>query len=211
MSTAPLIKPTLPSLPSRLFFLHIRPSPIRTLSQIAVVLWPYLTPFHHTHRCITYAQGLGLLHNSFVSLHFNDAVHPPSRPLPFTWMRACPTPPSTPLRPFHRFILGCNASFSRLTPAHFPQHACTTSLSTRHRSSHPPFARTHVARRSHPSTRFSKLPPHSSSPLIAGLYILFSVAMAKPCCYLQRYVACCGCIHLPPTLAPSGRPAEICN
>ena len=146
MSTAPLIKPTLPSLPSRLFFLHIRPSPIRTLSQIAVVLWPYLTPFHHTHRCITYAQGLGLLHNSFVSLHFNDAVHPPSRPLPFTWMRACPTPPSTPLRPFHRFILGCNASFSRLTPAHFPQHACTTSLSTRHRSS--PAVCTHARRTS---------------------------------------------------------------
>ena len=146
MSTAPLIKPTLPSLPSRLFFLHIRPSPIRIPDRRSPLALSHSFSPHSPLHYVCTGFGAATQFRRFVSLHFNDAVHPPSRPLPFTWMRACPTPPSTPLRPFHRFILGCNASFSRLTPAHFPQHACTTSLSTRHRSS--PAVCTHARRTS---------------------------------------------------------------
>ena len=210
MSTAPLIKPTLPSLPSRLFFLHIRPSPIRIPDRRSPLALSHSfsphSPLHYVCTGFGAATQLRRFVRCISTTRYtlppvpyrspgcaHAPLHPPPHSALFTvsFLAAMPVSHGLPLHTFHN------------TRA---PHPCPPATALP-----PPFARTHVARRSHPSTRFSNLPPHSSSPLIAGLYILFSVAMAKPCCYLQRYVACCGCIHFPPTLPPSGRPAEICN
>ena len=98
-------------------------------------------------------------------IHFNACGRrgtPSLHPLPFTWFRACPTPPSTPLRPFHRSRLAamplshvvypCTLPRTRvhcpyspappnLTPAvctHAPRTSPTTFHAVFHPPTHPP-------------------------------------------------------------------------
>ena len=139
------------------------------VSQIAVVTCPYPTPAHRTHCCFACAQAFGVIQTTaaFISMAYAlgrpDAVHPPSlvhldARMPHSTLQ--PTPPFPP------FTLGCNASFSRRTPAHF-HNARAPPLSTRHHSALlPSFARTHVAR---PSARIGFPPSHSLPSLIAGI------------------------------------------
>ena len=111
----------------------------------------------------------------FISMHVDDAVHPPSHPLPFTWLRACPTPPFTPHHPVHLLStvhswLQCH--FLTSYPCTLPQRACTAPISARHHSAQPA-ARTH-ARRTSPCG----FPPSHSLPSIdCRDLLLFSVAV----------------------------------
>ena len=110
-------------------------------------------------------------------MHVDDAVHPPSTHFRSPGFAHAPLhpPPHSALSTVHAW-LQCHFPTS-YTPAHFHEHAYTAPIHPRHQTSHPPFARTHLALRPRLSTRFSTLP---LTLLSVDRRILrsFSVAMA---------------------------------
>ena len=137
--------------------------------------------------------------------HVSDAVHPPSHPLSFTWLRACPTPPAAHLHPgpASPHTGGCNASFPRRI---CPQTRVHHTYSPRHHSSHPPFARTRLALRPRFSTRFSTLTLTLLS-VDRRVLLSFSVAVATVpalCIYILPRCACLlyQSLSLPPSVGP---------
>ena len=140
---------------------------------------------------------------AFISMHVDDAVHPPSTHFRSPGFAHAPLhpPPHSALSTVHAW-LQCHFPTS-YTPAHFHEHAYTAPIHPRHQTSHPPFARTHLALRPRLSTRFSTLP---LTLLSVDRRILrsFSVAMATvPALYIHPCSLRARCINLPVSLPPS--------